>query len=152
MLSLPHAAVGASIASLIPIPLISIPLSFLSHFIADYLPHWNPHLDTELKKHGGLTPLTQFVIATDFFIALIFIAVLSLQQPSQIQTVNIALSSLAAIAPDLVEAPHYFLNLKLPLVDRLIHHQRHNQNHVAFLPGFLVQLFIFSVCLLVLFR
>ena len=50
MLETPHVAVGAAIAASIPNPLIAIPLAFASHFALELVPHWNPHLNTELKN------------------------------------------------------------------------------------------------------
>jgi hypothetical protein len=151
MLSLPHAALGAAIATLIPNPAISIPLSFFSHFLADYLPHWNPHLDTQLSRHGKLTPQTIAFAASDFILAVSFSAFVALTAASPLQSLNLFLSPLAAILPDLIEAPHYILGIKLPHIDKLIHHQRNNQNHVNAFPGIITQLFLFLVCLSIIF-
>lgn len=44
MLITPHSLTGATIAVLIPNPVISIPLSIGSHFILDTFPHWQETL------------------------------------------------------------------------------------------------------------
>lgn len=41
MLSLAHSATGAFIATQLPNPFIAIPLIFLSHYLQDWIPHWD---------------------------------------------------------------------------------------------------------------
>ncbi|MFH1971517.1 MAG: hypothetical protein ABIJ05_04005, partial [Patescibacteria group bacterium] len=55
MLETPHIIVGAAIASKITNPLLSIPISFVSHFVLEKVPHWNPHLNSETEKYGKPT-------------------------------------------------------------------------------------------------
>ena len=52
MLETPHVAVAAAIAYKIPDPTISLPLVFVSHFVFDMYPHWNPLIHKEKKLYG----------------------------------------------------------------------------------------------------
>lgn len=52
MLDASHALIGASLAKLIPNPYLGYPLSFLSHILADYFPHWD--LSTRKTKRSKL--------------------------------------------------------------------------------------------------
>src|SRR5258708_2885087 len=113
MLETPHVAVGAAIASKIPNPFISIPLAFASHFILDMTPHWNPHINREIKKFGHPTKKSVSIIRVDSVVALLLgtaIAIHSL--PNMHQFVNVMICSFVSVIPDVVEAPYYFLHKK----------------------------------------
>lgn len=44
MLATPHLLSGAAIAVVVPNPVISLPLAFVSHFVLDKIPHWQETL------------------------------------------------------------------------------------------------------------
>jgi len=71
VLELPHTLAGATIATKITNPFLALPLAFLSHFILDLFPHWNPNLTPEMKTYGKLTKKTKIIIFADSFLALI---------------------------------------------------------------------------------
>lgn len=50
MLSTPHLLVGAAIVKIVPDPIISLPLAFMSHFALDYIPHWDGSPKTPFPK------------------------------------------------------------------------------------------------------
>lgn len=56
MLSTPHLLVGAAIVKIVPNPVISLPLAFLSHFVLDSIPHWDgsPKAPFSRKIFGGI--------------------------------------------------------------------------------------------------
>ena len=109
MLETPHVAIGAAIAAKIPNPFISIPLAFLSHFAMDRVPHWNPHINTELKKNGYITTKSSVIIAVDVAFALILGSLIAYQaMPDKNRALIIMLGSFAAVLPDLVEFPYFF--------------------------------------------
>ncbi len=81
MLETPHVALGVAIAVAVPNPLISIPLALASHFILDMTPHWNPHINTEMKKYGKLTKPTLLIIGLDLFVALVLTIVVGKTNP-----------------------------------------------------------------------
>lgn len=113
MLELPHVALGAAIATKIPNPLISVPLAFASHFLLERVPHWNPHLNTEKKKFGGLTKKTKTIIIVDSTLSLIFGSFIAYRSlPDTSMAINVLLCSLAAALPDLMEAPYFFMGVK----------------------------------------
>ena len=132
MLETPHVAVGAAIASKIPNPFISIPLALASHFLLDITPHWNPHINREIKKFGHPTKKSVNIIRVDSVIALglgTIIAVHSL--PNTGQFLNIMVCSLVSVLPDVVEIPYYFLKRKDNIIEKWIAWQKSIQNDVA---------------------
>jgi len=131
MLETPHVAVAAAIASKIPNPLISIPLSFASHFILDITPHWNPHINREIKKYGHPTKESINIIRADSIVALFLGTSLALHAPNYHQFLNIMACSLVSVLPDLVEAPYYFFKKKGPIIEKWIAWQKSIQNDVV---------------------
>lgn len=109
MLETPHVAVGVAIASKFPNPWVAIPLSLASHIILDKVPHWNPHLYTETKKHGRPSrKSTTFAIAD---IALAFslgstFAYMAL--PDTKMALLILACSFSSVFFDVVKYPYYY--------------------------------------------
>lgn len=148
MLETPHVTVGAAIASKIPNPIISIPLSFASHFILEKIPHWNPHLNTETEKYGKPTKKSTIIALIDVGISLLlgsFIAYKAL--PNYFQALNILLCSLVASLPDIVEAPYFFLGVRDKTLKKWIDWQKSIQVDTYFIPGFLTQLLTIAASL-----
>ena len=132
MLEIPHVAVGAAIASKIPNPLISIPLTLLSHFLLDMTPHWNPHINREIKKFGHPTKQSVSIIRVDSTIALILGTAIAIHAlPDMHQFLNIMACSFVSVLPDVVEAPYYFLHRKDNIIEKWIAWQKSIQNDVA---------------------
>lgn len=139
MLELPHTVVGATIASKIPNPIIAIPAAFLSHFLLDIIPHWNPHLYTEKKQFGRPTAKSTRIVVIDIILSLaagFFIAYLAWPNVSQAATIIAA--SFAAVVIDVVEGFYFFFNINGGL-ERLVKFQRRVQWNVGPLPGLFVQ-------------
>jgi hypothetical protein len=152
VLELPHAIVGATIATKIGNPLLAFPLAFLSNFLLDLLPHWNPHLYTELTKEGKVSPKTRMIVILDSSLALIIGSFLAFRfYPDINRIVIVLLSSLIAVSTDLVEAPFFFLGSKNKLITGLIEIQRKHQWNVSFWPGILFQGAVLLVCFLLIF-
>ena len=125
MLETPHVIVGAAIATKIPNPLISIPLALGSHFLLDRIPHWNPHLNTEIKQYGKITKATRSLIILDILAALLsglYIASLSL--PDQTHALTVLFASFAAVLPDVIEGPYFFLDWRTKFIERWIKFQK----------------------------
>jgi hypothetical protein len=113
MLETPHVAVGAAIAASIPNPLIAIPLAFASHFVLELVPHWNPHLNTEMRKHGKLTRATRSIIALDVTASLFVGGVISYWAlPDTAHALTILSACFAAALPDVLEAPYFLFGIK----------------------------------------
>lgn len=141
MLETPHVFVGAAIASSIPNPFIAIPLAFASHFVLETVPHWNPHLNTETKKFGNPTKRSTVIAATDAVTALAsgtFIAFKAL--PNSGSTLLILACCFAAVLPDLIEGPYFFLKMRSGWAKKWIAFQKAFQNDTTPFWGILTQL------------
>ena len=144
MLETPHVAVGAAIASKIPNPFIAIPLSFLSHFALELVPHWNPHLNTEIKKHGKLTKRTLRVIAIDVAASLFVGGVVAYRVfPDTAHAATILLSCFAAALPDILESPYFLFGVKNRVLDKWIRFQKLLQNDADLPYGLITQGIVF---------
>ena len=148
MLETPHAVVGAAIAAQIPNPAIAIPLAFASHFLLDKMPHWNPHLRTELRTTGKVSNKSTLIIAVDVLIATISTLAIAYQASSNsTHTITILAAALAAILPDIVEGPYFFLGIKSKIVEKWLKFQSSIQFDVAPLPGVVIQICVVIVAL-----
>jgi hypothetical protein len=148
MLELPHVLVGATIATLIPNPIISLSLSLASHFITDYVPHWNPHIGSEKKKYGHILPLTVAIIVIDSVLALIIGTYLSSRfLPNTNQFIVTMLCCFMAVAPDVVEAPYIFLGIRNTWIEKLLSFQKSHQWNVPIFWGLLSQAAVIAICL-----
>jgi hypothetical protein len=152
MLELPHVLVGAAIATVIPNPLISLPLALASHFITDYVPHWNPHINTELKTTGKISTLSKVIIMGDSGLALMTGTLIASQALPDLGRFGvIMLACFLAVAPDVVEIPYYFLGKhKIPWIKDLIDFQRSHQWNVPAFWGVSSQLFVIIACLYII--
>lgn len=113
MLETPHALLGAAIAVKLGNPALSIPIAFASHFILEKVPHWNPHLNAETDKFGTVTRKSTLIVIIDSSLALILGSAIAFSQASNItMVIGTLLSSFAAVLPDLIEAPYFFLNIR----------------------------------------
>lgn len=143
MIELPHTVVGAAIAVKLGNPALALPLAFLSHFALDPIPHWNPHLYTEMKKNGQVSKTSKMFMIGDVVLSLaagFFIAYKMLP--------NTALFSLAlagafvAVFPDLLKSPYYLLKMKNPLLVRYVEVERSIQGNSSPVFGIATQLLV----------
>ena len=139
MLSTPHIVTGIAIASKTTNPLLAIPLSFMSHFILDMVPHWNPHLNTEMRTYGKITNKSKTIIILDTVIggAIVFVATLTAKSP-EAAFLSFACAS-AAILPDALEAPYFFLHWKTKFIMKWIAFQKAMQSDANVFWGTLTQ-------------
>ena len=141
MLETPHALVGAALAVKIGNPLLSIPLAFLSHFVLEKVPHWNPHLNKETEKYGKPTRETTMIVIADSSLALILGSSIAFSQPNTTMIIGTLLSSFAAVLPDLMEAPYFFLKArKSEFIRKWIKFQKGMQVDTSPFWGILTQL------------
>lgn len=140
MLETPHVIVGAAIATKIPNPLISIPLVLASHFVLDMVPHWNPHLNTEKNKFGGVTKRSQFVVVGDVLLALVSgFLIASRALPDTFHFMSILAASLTSVLPDVIEGPYFFWDMKSKFIKSWIVFQKSIQADTTVLPGLAIQ-------------
>lgn len=154
MLETPHVVVGAAIAVKIGNPWLAIPLAFGSHFLLEKVPHWNPHLNTEKKTFGWPTKQSTMIVVADVIASVAlggFIASRAL--PDSAMAMTILASSFAAVLPDVVEGPYFFLNMKSKFItEKWIPFQKSLQNDTAPLPGLATQLVTIVLALIWIFN
>lgn len=140
MLSTPHIVTGIAIASKTTNPLIGIPLSFMSHFVLDMVPHWNPHLNTEMRTYGKITRQSKTIIIADTVIgaAIVLVATVTAKSP-EAAFLSFACAS-AAILPDALEAPYFFLHWKTTFIMKWIAFQKALQSDANMFWGTLTQI------------
>ena len=140
MVEVTHVLVGVAIATNTANPALALPLAFASHFVLDMLPHWNPHIYTQMKTFGRINGKTTALIAIDSFLALLIGLTFALQRSGDFgQMMIILLGAFFAVLPDLLEAPYYFLGVKHPLIVKLVDFEHSLQTKAPLIPGILTQ-------------
>lgn len=140
MLETPHVVVGAAIATKVVNPLLAIPLALGSHFILDRVPHWNPHLNTELKKYGKITTKTRWFIVFDVVFSLTLGGFIAYQfLPDVNRASMVLLAGFAGVLPDVIEGPYFFLKWKNKLIEKWIKFQKSIQVDTTPFPGLGIQ-------------
>lgn len=149
MLETPHAAVGAALVLAIPNPLISLPLAFASHFVLDIVPHYNPHIHTELKKYGKLQKKTVGLIVVDSTVAAVLgfsIAWFAAYSNPDIFSTStfflVLLGAFMGTLGDFLEMPFYFLKYRGKLMQKYVMWQKGIQNHIDNVWGILTQIVV----------
>lgn len=152
MLELPHVLVGAAIATAVRNPVLALPLALSSHLLLDEIPHWNPHISTELKTRHYLSASSILIIIVDSLLALTIGLVISARAlPDTGQFINILACCLLGALPDLLEAPHFFFHLRISVIEKLVHFQKRHQHNSPPLLGLLTQTLVIAASLLVIF-
>jgi len=140
VLETPHVVVGAAIAAKVGNPLLAIPLAFGSHFILEKVPHWNPHLNTEMKKYGKITKKSTKIIILDVCVSIILgFLIASRVLPDVGHFFTILVASFVSVLPDIIEGPYFFLNMKNKFIKRWISFQKSIQVDTNMLPGLATQ-------------
>ncbi len=116
MLSIAHAATGAFIATKIHDPYLSIPLIIASHFLEDYIPHWDvgQGLTKKIKSHkvAFLQELFTDLPASVLIVFFLF----QYEQPFSIYP---WLGWFVALLPDFIEFPYLFLGWRFTPIKQL---------------------------------
>lgn len=125
MLSIAHAAAGAFIATKINNPWLSGPIIVATHFLQDYIPHWDvgQGLTKKLKsKHAAFIQ----ELVTDFPASIIFVYFLY-QASSTSINYQAWFGWFMALLPDFLEFPYLFLNLRFFPIKQIAN--LHNRFH-----------------------
>lgn len=144
-----HAVIGTVIAAKIGNPTLAIPLAIASHFVADFLPHWDTgfHRHHESKMRFFLNTCLDVIFSFALSAAIIklFFAQTSLSYAFLI----VAMAQL----PDWLTAPYLFLDLKYPpftwiykfqkIFDRKLDKPWGFMNQVAILAAIVILAIIF---------
>lgn len=125
MLSVSHVATGAFIATKVSNPLLSIPLILASHYLEDWIPHWD--VGTGLSN-GTRSRRTAFILEI-FDLITAAAVVYFFWQNGQVDFHTQAwFGAFVALTPDFIEAPRNFLKIEpwfiKPLND--FHHRFHH--------------------------
>jgi len=147
MLSVAHTAAGAFIATKLPYPLVSIPLIIASHYILDFVPHWDA--GTGLSS-GKKSPSQAFMAEIpDLILSFILIVVFfQIGKPLSFTTEGLSpyWGAFFAILPDFLEAPRNFLKKEPSALKPLnnFHHSFHNSTPNK-LKGLLPQILLITI-------
>lgn len=149
MLETPHVALGAAIAVKVGNPYLAVPLALLSHFVLDRVPHWNPHLYTEMKKYGKPSKKSTTLAVVDSFLALgLGLAVASKALPDTGAAILVIVCCLMAVLPDQVKTPFFFLKERRKgLLKKWVLFERSLQVDAPFWPGVLTQIIVLGASL-----
>lgn len=116
MLNIVHVTTAAAIVSVVPNPVISIPLAFASHIVLDTVPHWNWSPGKSLA--GILASINDGLLS----LALILVFAIYLDN----SWVMIA-AGLASMMPDIIQAPYHFFKWQPKWLTAFIDWERHRQ-------------------------
>lgn len=105
-----HAVVGAAIATLIPNPVVSLPVALVSHFVCDKVPHWDVMTDKNKTKTQILVQSTLDVLLGFALVWAIFIFYLQSSNP-----LIIFLGAFTAQLPDWLELPYFVFHKHYPI-------------------------------------
>jgi hypothetical protein len=143
MLETPHVAVAAAIATKVPNPLIAIPLSFISHFALDKMPHWNPHIISETKQFGHPTPKSTKIIIADSAVALVLGSVIAYNTlPNTNVAISVMLCSFFSVLPDLIEFPYFYFKRRDKFYTKWSSFQKSIQTDTTPFWGILIQFLV----------
>ncbi len=148
MLTTPHALVGLVIITRFP-NFLGLFLSLLSHFILDFfIPHWNPHLYTEFSKNKKLSSNSIKIIIVDGLLGVVLtLFFMTRALPDLNQAFLMGLGAFAAILPDFIEIPYYFLHYKASWLKAYVDFTHKHQSNGIFFWGILTQVAVIVVSL-----
>jgi hypothetical protein len=111
MLLTPHTLVGIAIGTVIQNPAIAVPISFLSHYVGDVMPHWDffSHTSREERLRGWrpIAVMADMTIGVAVGLTATFYALWALNNSAL--AIRIFLCGIAAVLPDVLEAPHIYM-------------------------------------------
>ncbi len=151
MLLTPHTFVGIAIATGIPDPYISFPLSFGMHFMGDLVPHWDFYSNTTVEQRlSGWRPLAvmaDLVLGVAVGLTATYYALWGLNNPAL--AANIFMCGIGSVLPDALESPHLFLKKDIPILNQLGKIQGKLQFQAPLPWGMITQIIVIGVCALI---
>jgi len=106
MLSISHTLTGAFIATKLPHPLLYIPLILASHYLEDWIPHWDVGTGLSSGKRKRRTAIILELGELAFSIVLVYWFFQSTQSELQVHAWS---GAFIGLVPDFLEAPRNFL-------------------------------------------
>lgn len=133
-----------------------IPIAFLSHFLLDYIPHWDGFFDKEYFNKTGVAKINKIdvIIRTIDFVFIVLITIsfyyMYIIPGSTINKTNLILGAFMALLPDLVKLGYFTkLNKKSTYNKYLKFHSR-IQKDVNWKKGLIIQGILLIILLLYL--
>jgi len=129
MLSISHSLTGAFIATKLPSPLLYVPLIFASHYLEDWIPHWDVGTGLSNGKRSRRTAICLELVDLAITIGLVY---WFWQAGSTNLSSTAWIGAFTGLVPDFLESPRNFLkwepNIIKPLnqVHALFHHSTPN--------------------------
>lgn len=150
MLLTPHTFVGVAIGASVGDPLLAPMLSFGMHFLGDLVPHWDFFSNTSKEqRRNGWRPIAvmlDLVLGVAVGLTSVLYALWVLRKPSM--ALNILICGVAAVLPDILEAPYIYSNKDpFSFITKI---QRKMQFQAKLPWGMLTQLLVIGVSLLVI--
>jgi hypothetical protein len=146
MLITPHALTGATIAVLIPNPVLALPLAVGSHFVLDSIPHWQ-----EIFYPYKVTWKTWVRIPIDAILAGTLVYFITQAHPAQQNL--IIFSTLFALLPDVDSiACVWKPSLKVKLFKKFYDWHCKIQRETPSYWGMVTQVLLIILCLLITLR
>lgn len=149
MLLTPHTVAGIAIGAAVSNPVLAIPAAFFSHFLLDFLPHWDEIGLGRLAEHFQRIPRRSFrIILLDALISLSFVLTfLYWAMPDYGVAVRIIACSLAANLMDIFYIPLVFFKKRWGWVMWAIKLQSwiQTRSRAPLLFGISIQLFAIAV-------
>lgn len=136
MLSISHAATGAFIAAKVSNPLLYIPLTLASHYIEDYVLHWD--VGTGLSS-GKRKRIHAFLFElVDLGIAAAIVWWMMQTKTNSTQQIHMAIGAFMGLVPDFIEAPRNFFRYNPWFIKPLnaFHHAVHRSTPIMALGLF----------------
>jgi hypothetical protein len=106
MLSISHSVTGAFIATKLPHPLLYIPLIFASHYLEDWIPHWDVGTGLSSGKRKRSTAIALELVELGITFGIIY---WFWQSGSNAINWNAWFGASIGLIPDFLEAPRNFL-------------------------------------------
>jgi len=153
MLLTPHTFVGVAVASSIPNPFISVPLTLILHFAGDAVPHWD--FFSQTKKEERITGWRPIAVMADLIlgvcVGLSFTLYALWVEGNSSLALNIFLCGIASVLPDALEAPYIYMKEEPNFLRPLTKAQRKAQFNAPLPWGIITQIVVvFSALLLIL--
>ena len=102
MRAINHALTGATIGLLVDEPIAAVPLSLVSHYVCDVIPHYGAGLPEEQEIN---TTTFRVLLALDFILCVALVVVLALKRPKN--WLLAAICAFVATSPDLASIGRY---------------------------------------------
>lgn len=124
MLSIAHGLTGAFIATQLPHPGLFVPLTLASHYLQDWIPHWDVGTGLSTGKRKKTTAIILEIGDLAITAALIYY----FWSPAGTDTLALAaVGAFVGLLPDFMEAPRNFLKWEPAFLKPI--NEFHNQFH-----------------------